>query len=168
MGEPTFICDAMLGGLARWLRAAGYWSCFDSQIRDAALVRRAFEEGHCLLTSDSGVMKHHAVAEGLVESVFVPIGLSPVEQLGHVLHQRGLALRQPRCMDCGGRLVRVPLQQVEESVPPKVQQACKRFYQCGDCGKVYWRGTHWQDIRRKLRIAASYDAESGHAQERRG
>ena len=42
---PEILCDAMLGGLARWLRAAGYDAGFAYGIEDRALVRRAMETG---------------------------------------------------------------------------------------------------------------------------
>ena len=152
--EPRFICDAMLGGLARWLRAAGYRAEFDPAVRDGELVRRAYEEGLCLLTSDSGIMDRYAVARGLVHTVFVPRGLTVTEQLAHVLGRLWLPIRPSRCMDCGGELAIVTLAQVREHVPPKVQRACRRFYRCRSCGKVYWHGTHWESIRDRLRRAA--------------
>lgn len=147
---PRFFCDAMLGGLARWLRAAGYDARFDVHIRDGRLVRLSLEQGRWLLTSDSGIMKRYAVAEGLVDSLFVPRDLSPVEQLGHVLGRLDLSLGEPRCMNCGAELDTVPLEQVADSVPPRARDAYDRFFRCRGCGKVYWRGTHWTDIRRKL------------------
>src|SRR5262249_37338188 len=53
---PRFVCDASLGGLARWLRAAGY-----EAVRVAAGGERAFAEaqrtGSLLLTSDAEVLK---------------------------------------------------------------------------------------------------------------
>lgn len=152
--DCRFICDAMLGGLARWLRAAGYPAAFDVHIRDAELVRRAYEEDLCLLTSDGDILEHYAVAEGLVEYVFVPLGLSPVGQLRHVMQELGLDLREPRCMECGGRLAELPLEEVAEQVPEKVKRSCSRFFRCEGCQKVYWRGTHWEDIRRRLNWAA--------------
>jgi uncharacterized protein len=145
----------MLGGLARWLRAAGYSALFDVHIRDGELVRRALEEGRWLLTSDSGVMERYAVSTGLARAVFVPMGLKPIEQLAHVMRTLGLPLGEPRCMDCDGLLEEVPLEEVRRHVPAKVQQACDRFFRCGGCGKVYWRGLHWEDIRRRLRAAAA-------------
>ncbi len=145
----------MLGGLARWLRAAGYSADFDVHIRDGELVRRAVEEGLYLLTSDSGVMERYAVSTGLARTVFVPMGLTPIEQLGHVMRTLGLGLEESRCMLCDGRLRDVPLEQVREQVPAKVQQTCGRFFRCTGCGKVYWRGRHWEDIRRRLGEAAA-------------
>ena len=38
---PRFACDAMLGGLARWLRAAGYDACWQEGIDDGELIRLA-------------------------------------------------------------------------------------------------------------------------------
>ena len=48
----SFLCDAMLGGLARWLRAAGYDAEFEYGIDDCELIRRAGEGGRILLSSD--------------------------------------------------------------------------------------------------------------------
>ncbi len=151
----------MLGGLARWLRAAGYSADFDVHIRDGELVRRAVDEGLYLLTSDSGVMERYAVSTGLARTVFVPMGLTPIEQLGHVIRTLRLPLRDSRCMLCDGRLEDVALGQVRPHVPAKVQQVCRRFFRCTGCGKVYWRGRHWDDIRRRLGEAAA-GAEAEH------
>ena len=149
-GQPRFICDAMLGGLARWLRAAGYSACFDVHIADGELVRRALEEDRCLLTSDGGVMERYAVAEGIVRSVFVPRGLDTLQQLAVVLGRLGLPLRQSRCMVCDAPLADVPLARVQQMVPERVRATCRRFFLCTGCGRLYWRGTHWQSIRRRL------------------
>lgn len=148
--EPAFFCDAMLGGLARWLRAAGYSARFDVHVRDGELVRRALEERRCVLTSDSGIMERYAVSGGLVRCVFVPRGLPTMRQLAHVMGALALELRDSRCMDCDGELEEVTLARVEAQVPEKVKDTCREFFRCAGCGKAYWRGTHWQSIRRRL------------------
>ncbi|MFO8007611.1 MAG: Mut7-C RNAse domain-containing protein [Candidatus Brocadiia bacterium] len=152
--EPTFYCDAMLGGLARWLRAAGYDTEFDAHVRDGALVRRCLEQGRWLLTSDSGMLERYAITEGLVQHVFVPRGQPPVQQLAYVMGELELELRAARCMDCNGELVPVELDEVAAQVPPRAREAYEEFFRCAGCGKVYWRGTHWEDISRKLNQAA--------------
>ncbi|MHC5035406.1 MAG: Mut7-C RNAse domain-containing protein, partial [Planctomycetota bacterium] len=96
----------------------------------------------------------HAISERLVSCVFVPRGLSVVEQLAHVMAVVGLPLRDSRCMDCDGELAEVPLAEVAERVPRKVKEACSRFFRCAGCGKTYWHGTHWQSIEGRLRRAA--------------
>lgn len=52
---PRFAADAMLGGLARWLRALGYDTAWASPVDDDALVRRAVDEGRVVLTRDVGL-----------------------------------------------------------------------------------------------------------------
>jgi len=147
------MCDAMLGGLARWLRAAGYDAWFDVHARDGELVRRALEEHRWLLTSDSGILERFAVSEGLVRCVFVPPGLSTIQQLSHVMRALDLKLRDSRCMDCGGELIEAAAVEVEGQVPKRVQDLGVRFYRCAGCAKVYWRGTHWESIQERLRHA---------------
>ena len=122
---PHFICDAMLGGLARWLRAAGYAAEFDVHARDGALVRRSYKEGKTLLSSDSGIFDRYAIREGLAPALFIPQDLSIIEQLGFVLGKLDLELRPALCMECGGELDRVPLDDVDSEVPEKVQKRCE-------------------------------------------
>jgi uncharacterized protein with PIN domain len=151
--EPAFMCDAMLGGLARWLRAGGYDAWFDVHVRDGELVRRALEEGRWLVTSDSGILERYAVSEGLVRCVFVPLGLSTTEQVARVMAALKLKLRDSRCMECGGELVEAPAADVETEVPERVKEMGTRLYRCAGCRKVYWRGTHWESIQERLRHA---------------
>ena len=151
---PVFLCDAMLGGLARWLRAAGYRAEFDVHMQDGELVRRGSQEGKVILTSDSDVLDRYAVQQQIVRTVYIPRDLTPVEQLGHVLGALDLELRSPRCMECGGALEEVPKETIQEQLPPRVKQRFDAFFRCAECRKVYWRGTHWEDIREKLQWAA--------------
>ncbi|MFW6457398.1 MAG: Mut7-C RNAse domain-containing protein [Planctomycetota bacterium] len=150
-GSPrVFLCDAMLGGLARWLRAAGYEAEFDVHFDDGQLVRKAFQEMKVLLTSDSGILERYAVREGLIDYVFVPRDLEVWEQLGYVLGKMDLDLKDARCMKCGGKLEEVTLEEVIDEVPPRVRQHCTDYWVCSRCGNVYWRGTHWESISETL------------------
>lgn len=145
-----FLCDAMLGGLARWLRAAGYEASFDVHIADGVLVRRAVEEGRVLLSSDGGIFERNVVRRGEVSSLFVPRATPPVEQLAFVLRSFELELLDPRCMTCGGYLREVAKNDVASVVPPRSLAAFDRFWVCDACGKPFWHGTHWTRIRAAL------------------
>ena len=151
---PVFLCDAMLGGLARWLRAAGYRAEFDVQMKDGELVRRGTEEEKVIVTSDSDILERYAVQNELVQTVYLPPGLTPLEQLSRVLQELQLKLRPPRCMECGGELEEVEKNAVEEELPAAVKERFEEFFQCAACRKVYWKGSHWSDIREKLEWAA--------------
>src|SRR5437762_5110086 len=98
---PRFACDAMLGYLARWLRAAGYDVFWQEGIDDTELVRLARREGRFLLSCDTGIFRHRVVRDGTLPALQIPNGLGKREQLALVLRGLGLPLRQPRCMACG-------------------------------------------------------------------
>lgn len=159
--NPLFICDAMLGGLARWLRAAGYSAEFNVHIGDGELVRRALTERKVLLTSDSGIMRRYAVTEGLTRAVFIPLGLSVIGELAHVFRELELPLLPSRCMDCNGLLRHAALEEVAEQVPEKVRRCCNAFFVCESCAKVLWDGTHWSSIKARLKEAQQH-TETAH------
>jgi uncharacterized protein with PIN domain len=100
MPGPRFACDAMLGGLARWLRAAGYDASWHDGIADPELVRLARSEGRTVLSSDGDVFEFALVRDGVVPALFVPRGLAVRAQLARVLRGLALPLREPRCMAC--------------------------------------------------------------------
>ena len=153
--DPAFWCDAMLGGLARWLRAAGYDAAWEADIDDADLLRRALAEGRVLLTSDRELMRRGAIRSGRVRALLIPTGLGKVEQLRQVLQALGLGLRRPRCMACGGRLEAIPAESARPEVPPRTFAWCRAFYRCQRCAKVFWEGTHWRRIAAGLRSVVS-------------
>ena len=125
---PAFWCDAMLGGLARWLRAAGYDAAWEAGIADAELAR------------------HGAIRAGRIRALWIPPGLEKLEQLRYVVRSMGLAPRAPRCMACGGALVSIPRESARPEAPPRTFAWCREFYRCGRCAKLFWRGTHWSRI----------------------
>lgn len=151
---PTFACDAMLGGLARWLRAAGYDASWREGIDDWDLVRLARREGRVLLSSDTGIFRIGVVRDGEVPALFVPHGLGKREQLAFVLKQLGLGPLPPRCMTCGGTLREVPREQARARVPPRTFAWVDQFFECGRCGRLFWPGSHWRHIADALRRAA--------------
>src|SRR5262245_6299021 len=111
--QTRFACDAMLGSLARWLRAAGYDAFWREGIDDRELVRLAQAEGRTLLSSDTGIFLYTVVRDGVLPALFLPHKLSTQEQLAFVFDKFDLAIRPPRCMVCGGELAEVNKEQVE-------------------------------------------------------
>lgn len=154
-----FFCDAMLGGLARWLRAAGHDASFDVAIDDGDLVRRCEAEERVLLSSDGGIFLRNVVKEGRVRALFVPRATPPEEQCAFVMRELRLENGEPRCMTCSGELRRVAKAEVEGEVRPRSFAAFDEFWRCASCHQVYWHGTHWARIQGYLR-AFSRDAAS--------
>jgi uncharacterized protein len=147
---PTFLCDAGLGGLARWLRAAGHPAAWDPRVEDHELVQRALAQPGILLTTDSLLMERQLVRDCVVTALWLPPVLTIQEQLRLVFRRFGLSLREPRCMRCGGPFRPVAKEAVWERIPPKTRQWLDHYFECPDCRQLFWHGTHWQRIRGQL------------------
>ena len=150
--QPTFLCDAMLGGLARWLRAAGYDAEFQYGIEDRHLLDYARRSRRMILSSDGPLFERKVIKSSELAALYVPQQLSKLEQLKFVLISLNLPLSDPRCMACGGELVEVPKHEVMGEAPPLAYRNCDRFWRCTreSCGKLFWHGTHWDKITRRL------------------
>src|SRR5512139_3578414 len=143
--EPRFLCDSMLGGLARKLRLAGYDAVFAGPIDDGDLVRWALSADAFLLSSDGPLFRRRPVRDGEVRSLFVPRA-RPSEQVEVVLRALRLEVRAPRCLACGGEVVEVDKASVATRVPAPSFASFGRFFRCDRCDRVYWQGTHWDGI----------------------
>ncbi len=150
MKQLRFLCDAMLGGLARWLRAAGYDAEFEYGIEDRELLRRAKQSGTMILSSDGPLFERNIIKDGQIDALYIPQQLSKLEQLHFVMSRLNLSCKPARCMSCGGELVEIPKHSVTGEAPPLAFRSCEKFWRCRRCSKLLWHGTHWQRIERRL------------------
>ncbi len=140
----------MLGGLARWLRAAGYDAQFEYGIDDRDLVAQALAAGQVLLSSDGPMFERNVIKQGALKALYIPQQMSKLQQLRFVLETLNLPLRPPRCMACGGELLEVSKHTVMAEAPPLAYRNCDRFWRCSRCGKLLWHGTHWARITQRI------------------
>jgi uncharacterized protein with PIN domain len=159
--EPRFLLDVHLGKLAALLRMFGFDALCGGDRGDEELARVSRVEKRIVLTRDRGLLKRRSVTHGyLVRS------LAPREQLVEVLKRFDLApgVRLfTRCMACNEPLRRVEKKDVLSLLPPKVREAYEEFSRCPRCGRVFWRGTHWERMRELARevLGAPEAAQSG-------
>jgi len=145
-----FFCDAGLGGLARWLRAAGYDARWEEGIDDDEFLREARRLGATALTTDSMLMERRVLRDRFIPSLWLPPTLSIAEQLALVFREFGLERLAPRCMRCGGRLGRVDKESLRERIPPRTFRWLDEYFVCERCNQLFWHGTHWLRIQRQL------------------
>ena len=147
----------MLGRLAGWLRLLGYDTLYYPHIEDSLLLRIAREEDRILLTRDTRLVKVRGLRNFLLLSEN-----DPLEQLKKVitvfnLHPFDLGRDRfetclySRCSLCNSVLEDVPKEQAKGRVPDYVYLTSEGFRKCQKCEKFYWRGTHQERLRKKLR-----------------
>jgi hypothetical protein len=149
--ELTFLADAMLGTLARWLRVMGVDVAYHRDLDDAELVAQARAEGRHILTRDTLLIRRRWVRE---HHLFIRDDHLP-EQLRQVVTAFGLdpcARFLSRCLTCN-----VPLQPVDRSsvagrVPPYVFSTQLQFATCPACGRFFWGATHQERMAERLAV----------------
>lgn len=154
MTRRPLIADAMLGRLARWLRALGRDVRFDASADDDALVRIARDERRLLLTRDRRLAQRAGLDACLVRAT------KPAAQLRELDDRLGLFAPGwrdrlfTRCMVCNAELRPAAYRDVEDGLPaevrsdPRVRSA--GFRRCPGCRRVYWEGSHTRRMRRWL------------------
>jgi uncharacterized protein with PIN domain len=141
-----------VGKLARWLRMMGYDSLFFEGEDDAVMVRQALSEGRIILTRDTGIMERRVVKNGRLRALLLT-SEDPAAQMRQLLGTLDLlAGARPftLCLECSVPLVERRPEEVKERVPPYVYRTQTQYMECPKCRRVYWRGTHWEAMKRKL------------------
>ena len=146
----TFIADAMLGRLARWLRILGYDIIYEPHISDDALIARALKEGRIILTMDRKLLERESARNSLgIQSYDYR------EQLRQVIAHYKIDYESfifTRCLRCNDQLDLVEKEKIKEKVPSYVFLTHEKFEICPQCGRVYWCGTHRTNILNNLQI----------------
>jgi uncharacterized protein with PIN domain len=140
------LADGMLGTLAKWLRLLGYDTAYDNTATDPQLARRARAEGRVLLTRDRelagrrglrALLIHSEVLEEQVREVQDALGPPPDPALS-------------RCAVCNAALEPLSPEDVADRVPPYVLRTQTDFRRCPGCGRIYWPGTHVDEMREQM------------------
>ncbi len=145
---PRLLADAMLGKLARWLRVLGYDTRY-LQGDDAWIAHEARADDRVLLTRDRELARRRGLKVILVQSQ------SLHKQLAQVVASVGAPPEgtTSRCMACNVSLRRLSVEEARPDVPRYVAQTQRYFCSCPKCGKIYWRGTHWEGIEGQIEQA---------------
>ncbi len=147
-----FIVDHNVGKLAGWLRMMGYDSLFFTGDDDSAMVRQALAEGRIILTRDTEIMKRRVISHGRLRAVLFKSEL-PDDQMRQLLagfDLMGQANPFTLCLECNQPLLGKSRDEVKDRVPPYVFATQTQYMECPACRRIYWRGTHWEAMQRKL------------------
>ena len=157
-----FLADNMLGRLATWLRLLGYDTAYLPAAQDAELARVARAEDRVLLTRDVELTRRRGIRFLLIESEQVEEQLRQVFRALHLTVQHAFS----RCARCNIPLEPTSNATVRGLVPPYVFQTQERFLRCPHCQRIYWRGTHWARMLRRIEDLEGVVEHNDQAQQR--
>ncbi len=145
--KPKFICDVHLGKLARGLRMFGFDVYYQNNLSDEQIIEISLTQKRTILTKDLGILKRKEVTRGYfvreenAEKQIAEI----IEKFDLITSSKPLTL----CLECGGKLLRISRKKISnfESLPQKVKESQNQFFICKDCKNLYWRGTHYENMK---------------------
>jgi uncharacterized protein with PIN domain len=144
-----FILDVHLGKLARALRLFGFDTSYANNYTDKTIVQIAEAEKRIVLTRDVNLLKHKSVTVGYwLRSQFVE------EQLTEVIKRFKLIAKfRPfeRCVECNGRIIKVDKETILNKLLPKTILYYNDFFQCTCCKRIYWRGSHYEQMQQFIK-----------------
>ena len=141
-----------MGKLAKWLRIMGYDTLFFNGSDDSGMIAIALAEDRVILTRDTQIMKRRVVTSGQLKAILIQSD-EPERQMRQVIDSLNLDWQfKPFtiCLECNQPLVERSKQQVSNLVPPYVFQTQSQYMECPACHRIYWKGTHWQAMTKKL------------------
>ncbi|MCC6179582.1 MAG: Mut7-C ubiquitin/RNAse domain-containing protein [Chloroflexi bacterium] len=145
---PRFVLDTHLGKLAEYLRMLGFDTLYRNDYPDDVLATISAEDGRLLLTRDRGLLKRSIVSSG-----YLVRADAPRAQVAEVVRRFDLSGRaEPfrRCLRCNSRLESVSKADIFDQLQPKTRRYYDEFARCPGCGRIYWKGSHYERMRRFL------------------
>ena len=152
MEGVKFIVDYNVGKLAKWLRMMGYDTVLFTGEDDSRMIIIALRQERVILTRDTQIMKRGVVTSGRIKAILIESD-EPEHQIRQVVESLNLDCQfRPFaiCLECNQPLIETSKEQVKDLVPPYVFQTQDNFMECPACHRIYWQGTHWQAMTRKL------------------
>lgn len=146
--HSKFILDVQLGKLARWLRLLGFDSLYKNDFSDAQIVDISMLEKRIILTRDQDLLKRKPVNHG-----YWIRATNPDDQIVEIIHRFDLNNQFQfftRCMICNGKIKNVEKENITDALPEKTKLYYDEFYQCSGCEKIYWKGSHYKKMQKKI------------------
>ena len=145
-----FLCDQMLGTLAKWLRLFGFDTFYaNAEISDYELLDIAKKEGRIIVSRDKQL-----ITRGRKKNLQVIKTTSTDldEQLRQVLKNAKIdeTAVLSRCSLCNTVIDEIKKTSVKDKVPTRIFESNEKFWLCPKCNKIYWSGTHYDKIMMKI------------------
>lgn len=148
--RTAFIVDVNLGKLSRLLRLCGFDAKYRNDYDDRDVVNISVQEHRIILTRDRRLLHYKEITHG-----YWVRAIHPDSQLKEVLDRFDLSRQvHPfhRCIECNGKIQSVAKATVQDRLEPLTKQYYRKFYRCVECGKVYWKGSHYEHMVSRLKV----------------
>jgi uncharacterized protein len=147
--EYSFMADAMLGKIARKLRMFGFDTIYDPNIDDMDILDSSKNKGRIVLTSDRMLFKR-CKKKGI--DTILTYKETEIENLVTIFSSLNIKSINSQkvpflCTSCNGLIETISDKNlIKYDIPVRLLHSNKIFYKCTNCRKIYWRGSHMEQI----------------------
>ena len=143
-----FIADVNVLKLGRLMILMGFDVACSTAFSDDAIADIAETESRIVLTRDTVLLKRKKIAFARRIRSHLPY-----EQVLEVIAFFGLQQLTAffsRCTACNRQLVRVEKNDIIDLLEPRTRQYFFDFLQCPGCGKIFWKGSHYDAMKNRF------------------
>jgi uncharacterized protein with PIN domain len=144
-----FIADRMLGKLAKELRMLGYDTLYYRGENAYPLIKLAREESRVILTRSTQLTPKRPE-----DRIVRVMDDKPSLQLRELIQKKVISLHEEnlfsRCLLCNIPLGEISREEAEGKVPDFIFYQQKEFFRCPQCSRIYWQGSHQENMKRKI------------------
>jgi len=143
-----FIADVNVIRLGKLMILLGFDVDLSSSNSDNMIAQIAKSQSRIVLTRDTALLKRNKIvyARRIRENM-------PWEQLVETITffgLEGMISFFSRCTACNIKLAEVEKKKVLHLLEPKTKRYFHTFFQCPQCKKVFWKGSHYDNICQKI------------------
>ncbi|MEF8879665.1 MAG: Mut7-C RNAse domain-containing protein [Candidatus Thermoplasmatota archaeon] len=148
-----FLCDQMLGSLAKWLRILGFDTFYAKDgVTDEEIIDIAKNEQRTLLTRDKElVWRARRNNVGIIKIDSIKLDKQIKKVISSININKDEIKLLSRCTVCNTSVKKIEKTEIKEKVPIKVYNKQEKFWYCPKCDKVYWKGSHYDNIIKNLK-----------------
>ena len=144
--QTRFIADINIRDIVKYMGALGLDVRYDALLSPREIIRISKRENRTILTKSRKLLKFRDVTHG----IFIRPGTT-VEQIRGIIDYLSLrALIEPfsRCLQCNIPLVGVSKDRILDRIPAKTREFYDEYSYCTACDRIYWKGTHYMNIKK--------------------
>ena len=145
-----YLCDQMLGTLAKWMRIYGLDTFYAiSEMDDSELIEICKNEKRALITKDKDLIiraRRENIKTIEIKSIDINDQIRTIISDIEIDSKRFLS----RCILCNSEVLEIKKIEVKDKVPERIYKNNKKFWHCKNCNKIYWKGSHFENMIEKI------------------
>jgi uncharacterized protein with PIN domain len=152
--QLIFLVDEMLFPIAQYLRFMGYNTIFAKNLSDNDILKKAKELNAIVITSDKELFNRSIK---YVNTFYVPSQKNFWPYFASIIKSLKLKIEEKaRCQKCNALLLKMRRSELKRlNLNAFVPKGFRIFYLCPNCNKLYWKGSQWKAVVKRIKSLKS-------------